>query len=76
MPGHSFAAGTLVALAGGGTKAIEKLKLGDKVLAADPKTGVLTSAEPVTHTFVNHDNDLLDLTVHTMTSVARIKIRT
>jgi hypothetical protein len=35
------------------------------VLAADVATGVVTAAEPVTHTFVNRDDDLLDLKVHT-----------
>jgi hypothetical protein len=36
---NSFVAGTLVKLADGTTKAIEKIKPGDKVLATDPATG-------------------------------------
>ncbi|WP_344496141.1 polymorphic toxin-type HINT domain-containing protein [Nonomuraea monospora] len=44
---NSFAAGTKVLLADGTTKAIEDIKIGDEVIAADPVTG-RTSAEPVT----------------------------
>ncbi|MBB2743669.1 UNVERIFIED_ORG: RHS repeat-associated protein [Microbispora rosea subsp. rosea] len=36
---NSFVAGTLVKLADGATKAIEKVKPGDRVLATDPSTG-------------------------------------
>ncbi|MFG1755024.1 polymorphic toxin-type HINT domain-containing protein [Streptosporangium sandarakinum] len=43
---NSFAAGTMVKLADGTSKAIERIKPGDKVLATDPATGV-TVAEPV-----------------------------
>jgi hypothetical protein len=64
---NSFQAGTLVLLANRTTKAIEQLKLGDRVLAADPRTGVVSGGEPVTHRFTNHDDDLLDLNVHTRT---------
>ncbi|MFC3980082.1 polymorphic toxin-type HINT domain-containing protein [Streptosporangium jomthongense] len=38
-PCNSFVAGTLVKLADGTSKAIEKIKAGDKVLATDPRTG-------------------------------------
>lgn len=39
---NSFVSGTEVLLANGTTKPIEKLKIGDEVLATDPKTGKTT----------------------------------
>jgi RHS repeat-associated protein len=44
---NSFVRGTRVLMADGSTKAIEHVKVGDKVLATDPTTGK-TSAKPVT----------------------------
>ncbi|MFJ1600575.1 polymorphic toxin-type HINT domain-containing protein [Streptomyces sp. NPDC088261] len=44
---NSFVPGTLVAMANGSTKPIEKVKNGDKVLATDPETGE-TTPETVT----------------------------
>ncbi|GGN32879.1 polymorphic toxin-type HINT domain-containing protein [Actinoplanes campanulatus] len=49
--GNSFAAGTLVLLANGRTKAIEDVTVGDLVLATDPVTGE-TQAEEVTDLIV------------------------
>jgi hypothetical protein len=43
---------------------LDQIKIGDKVLATDPKTGK-TQPEPVTAVMVNYDHDLLDLKVHT-----------
>ncbi|MFD5552232.1 HYD1 signature containing ADP-ribosyltransferase family protein [Streptomyces sp. NPDC127068] len=48
-PGNSFTAGTLVAMAAGGQKPIEDVKIGDEVLATDPRTGK-TVAKKVTAT--------------------------
>ncbi|MFF0298601.1 polymorphic toxin-type HINT domain-containing protein [Kitasatospora sp. NPDC004614] len=60
---NSFPAGTLVQLADGTTKAINKLEIGDEVLATDPQTGV-TRPEPVTATIVNPDDaDFTTLTL-------------
>jgi hypothetical protein len=44
------------------TVPISQVQVGDTVLATDPSTGV-TSAQPVEQVWVNHDDDLLDLTV-------------
>ncbi|MCT9078513.1 ricin-type beta-trefoil lectin domain protein [Streptomyces fulvoviolaceus] len=49
--GNSFVPGTLVLMADGTTKAIEDVKLGDKVMATDPETGE-TRAEEVTATIL------------------------
>jgi len=64
-PKCSFAPATPVLLADGKTKAIGKLKVGDKVEAADPTTGKEVGARTVQHVWINHDTDLLDLTVST-----------
>ncbi|MEV4289598.1 Hint domain-containing protein [Nonomuraea bangladeshensis] len=45
--GNSFVAGTRVLMANGETKPIEDVKIGDKVVAADPETG-RTESRPVT----------------------------
>jgi RHS repeat-associated protein len=47
---NSFVAGTQVLMDNGITKPIEKIKVGDRVMAADPKTGK-THPEPVTASF-------------------------
>ncbi|HEY6795880.1 MAG TPA: polymorphic toxin-type HINT domain-containing protein [Kineosporiaceae bacterium] len=60
----SFSGDTAVLMADGTTKPIKDIKVGDKVEASDPATGVIT-AEPVTATHLNDDHNLLDLTVHT-----------
>ncbi|MBB6570711.1 hypothetical protein HPO96_26755 [Kribbella sandramycini] len=58
---NSFRAGTLVQMANGGQKPIEEVKLGDLVLAADPKTGKLF-AQPVVRTISGYGaKDLVDL---------------
>ncbi|MEU5314946.1 polymorphic toxin-type HINT domain-containing protein [Streptomyces sp. NPDC021562] len=61
----SFAPSTRVLMAGGKTKAISKIKVGDKVQAADPKSGKHQGARTVQHVWINHDHDLLSLTIRT-----------
>lgn len=60
--GQSFAPDTLVVLADRSTKAISTITASDLVLATDPATGV-TAPQPVSGVWVNHDTDLLDLTI-------------
>ena len=59
---HSFKAGTLVLMADGTRKPIEKIKVGDRVTATDPQTGKSTT-EQVTATHLNVDEDLTDVEV-------------
>ncbi|MFC9932300.1 polymorphic toxin-type HINT domain-containing protein [Streptomyces sp. NPDC127190] len=63
--GCSFTPTTRVLMKHGKTKAIAKIKVGDSVEAADPKTGKHQGPRQVLARFINHDNDLIDLTVHT-----------
>ena len=55
----SFAGKTLVLMADGTRKPIAKIKVGDRVMATDPATGV-TAPEVVTHVWV-HTDDLTNL---------------
>jgi RHS repeat-associated protein len=64
-PRCSFAPTTPVLLANGKTKPIGKLKVGDKVESANPNTGKEEGARTVQHIWINHDTDLLDVTVST-----------
>ncbi|GAA0927045.1 polymorphic toxin-type HINT domain-containing protein [Streptomyces thermoalcalitolerans] len=60
-----FLAGTGVLMSDGTTKDIEDIKVGDKVLATDPKTGA-TSEREVTATIVTDgDKHFVDLTITT-----------
>ena len=61
----SFAPSTPVLLADGKTEPIGKLKVGDKVESANPDTGKEEGGRSVQHVWINHDTDLLDLTVST-----------
>jgi hypothetical protein len=61
----SFSPETPVLMDGGKTKPIGKIKTGDRVQAADPKTGKHQGARTVQHVWINHDNDLLDLAIRT-----------
>ncbi|MFJ3804587.1 RHS repeat-associated core domain-containing protein [Streptomyces sp. NPDC090088] len=61
----SFAPATLVLIANGKTKPIRDVKPGDKVEAADPETGKHQGTRTVQHVWINHDHDLLDLTIRT-----------
>ncbi|WP_307675027.1 polymorphic toxin-type HINT domain-containing protein [Streptomyces sp. V4I2] len=60
---HSFLPGTKVLLAGGKTKPIEKVKLGDKITVTDPKTGGATVREVVGTIVTEDDKHFVDLTV-------------
>ncbi|MFH9554553.1 RHS repeat-associated core domain-containing protein [Streptomyces sp. NPDC017435] len=59
----SFTPGTPVLLANGKSKPIGKIKLGDKVATADPKTGKRKGAHVVSAVWINHDYDLVDLRI-------------
>ncbi|MGW7002512.1 polymorphic toxin-type HINT domain-containing protein [Streptomyces sp. NPDC054933] len=61
----SFTPTTQVLVAHGKTKPIGKIKPGDQVETADPHTGKPKGTRTVLARFVNHDDDLIDLTVHT-----------
>ncbi|WP_433200405.1 RHS repeat-associated core domain-containing protein [Dactylosporangium sp. CS-047395] len=61
-PGNSFAPATPVLMVDGSTKAIEDIKVGDRVLSTDPAND-LTVGEPVTDLHLNKDTELTDLTV-------------
>ncbi len=60
--GGSFSPDTQVVMADGSTKPLNEIKVGDKVQATDPKTGK-TTAQSVTTLWVNHDTDLMNVTV-------------
>ncbi len=59
----SFTSATLVATARG-EQAIGSLHVGEKVWAYNPKTHRM-ELEPILHVWINHDNDLVDLTLTT-----------
>lgn len=59
---HSFAAGTLVLMAGGATKAIQNIDIGDEVVSTDPDAEH-TTTEVVTALHHNLDTDLADVTI-------------
>jgi len=50
-----------------GQQAIGTLQVGERVLAYNPKTGKLEQ-EPILHVWINHDHDLVDLTLTTTTT--------
>ncbi|MFJ4691733.1 RHS repeat-associated core domain-containing protein [Streptomyces sp. NPDC088766] len=59
----SFTPTTPVLLANGKSKPIGKIKPGDKVEAADPKTGKHKGLRAVSAVWINHDYDLVDLRI-------------
>ncbi|WP_018565527.1 ricin-type beta-trefoil lectin domain protein [Streptomyces sp. PsTaAH-124] len=59
---NSFPGTTDVVLADGSRKPIRDVRLGDRLLAADPATG-RNRSEPVTRTFRHTTEDLLDVTL-------------
>ncbi|MFG2960811.1 RHS repeat-associated core domain-containing protein [Streptomyces sp. NPDC048291] len=61
----SFSPDTPVLMDGGKTKPIGKIRPGDKVEAADQKTGRHVGAREVQQVWINHDTDLLDLVIRT-----------
>ncbi|MFG2628202.1 Hint domain-containing protein [Streptomyces sp. NPDC048473] len=69
---HSFPSGTQVLLADGTTRAIEDIRIGDRVAASDPQVG-LTVTRPVTNTFTTKDDkDFTQLTVTTDQGLATV----
>jgi pretoxin HINT domain-containing protein len=60
--GQSFTPSTEVLLANGTTIPIGEVKIGTMVMAANVKTGQVR-AERVTHLWIDHDTDLMDVTV-------------
>jgi hypothetical protein len=52
-----------------GEQAIGRLQVGDQVTACDPDTGK-ASTQMVEHVWINHDNDLLDVTLAKASGVA------
>ncbi|MER7371367.1 polymorphic toxin-type HINT domain-containing protein [Streptomyces lanatus] len=60
---HSFLPGTKVLMAGGSTKPIEKVNLGDKVVVTDPDSGETTVREVVGTIVTEDDKHFVDLTV-------------
>ncbi|MFD7717638.1 Hint domain-containing protein [Streptomyces sp. NPDC059814] len=67
---HSFLPGTPVLLADGRRIAIEEVRVGDRVEATDPYSG-LTQARRITRTFTTHDDKaFVRLTVRTASGTA------
>ncbi|MFF4198307.1 polymorphic toxin-type HINT domain-containing protein [Nonomuraea sp. NPDC001831] len=62
---NSFVPGTAVLMADGSTKPIEKVELGDKVKATDPKTGKTTSRPVVNVITGEGKKNLVQITVDT-----------
>ncbi|MFJ8870126.1 RHS repeat-associated core domain-containing protein [Streptomyces sp. NPDC102473] len=60
---HSFLPGTKVLGANGKTKPIKDVKLGDKIVATDPKTGRTTVREVVRTITTEDDKHFVDLTI-------------
>ena len=60
--GESFTPNTRVVMANGTTQSLDQVKVGDKVLATDPATGK-KGPQTVTKVWVNHDTDLMDVTI-------------
>jgi large repetitive protein len=69
--GKSFTASTEVLTASGALVAISKLKIGEKVLATNTKTGK-TTAGTISTVLVHHDTNRYDLTVKTAHGTAVI----
>ncbi|MCC5476870.1 RHS repeat-associated core domain-containing protein [Streptomyces barringtoniae] len=63
--GCSFAPETPVLMEDGKRKPIGKIKVGDKVQSANPQTGKRQGSRTVQHVWINHDHDLLDVTIRT-----------
>jgi RHS repeat-associated protein len=60
--GGSFTPNTSVVMANGSTKPLNQIQVGDQVEATDPATGA-KSAQTVTAVWINHDTDLMNVTV-------------
>ncbi|WP_266510094.1 polymorphic toxin-type HINT domain-containing protein [Streptomyces uncialis] len=60
---NSFTPGTRVLMADGATKPIEDVRVGDKVLAANPKTGKVAAHTVTAELFGNSVRDLVRITI-------------
>jgi hypothetical protein len=69
--GQSFSPDTLVLLANGTKRPIAELKVGDRVWSVDPENGQ-TSGQLVQAVLIDHDADLLDLTITNPADVASV----
>ncbi|MET9795758.1 polymorphic toxin-type HINT domain-containing protein [Nocardiopsis alba] len=67
--GNSFASGTLVVMADGTTKAIEDIRVGEKVLATDPEGGEEGPREVLATIIGSGTKTLVEITVDTTTQV-------
>jgi hypothetical protein len=68
---ESFAAGTRVLMADGGTRPIADVRVGDMVTATDPRTGQ-SASEPVTRVSRHYDTALADVDVRAGPEVATL----
>ncbi|GGV12751.1 hypothetical protein GCM10010293_03800 [Streptomyces griseoflavus] len=73
---HSFLPGTKVLLANGKTKPIEEVKLGDKVVTTDTKTGEKTVREVAGTIVTEDDKHFSDLTVKTASGKSEALVAT
>ncbi|AZM64727.1 sugar-binding protein [Streptomyces sp. WAC 01420] len=73
---HSFLPGTKVLLANGKSKPIEKVKLGDKVVTTDTKTGKKTVREVAGTIVTEDDKHFSDLTVKTASGTSQALVAT
>jgi RHS repeat-associated protein len=71
-PTNSFAAGTLVLMAGGSTKPIQDVKVGDQVANAEPDSAQVQSHTVEATHITDDDRDFVDLTVETPAGRASI----
>ena len=62
---NSFSPDTSVLMGNGRTQKLKDIQIGDTVEAADPDTGKHQGPRSVTATHINHDTDLVDITVQT-----------
>ena len=69
--GQSFSPDTLVLLANGNKRPIAELKAGERVWSFDPETGH-TSGQLVQAVLVNHDTELIDLTITSPADVTSV----
>ncbi|MCX8561181.1 Hint domain-containing protein [Mycolicibacterium mucogenicum] len=69
--GQSFSPETLVLLADGTKRPIAELKVGDRVWSVDPETG-RTSGQLVQAVLIDHDTELLDVTITNPADVASV----
>ncbi|MEU6212364.1 polymorphic toxin-type HINT domain-containing protein [Streptomyces sp. NPDC047023] len=69
---NSFVAGTMVLLANGGSKPIERWVAGDEVRATDPETGETAAKEVTATIYTEDDKKYTDLSIRTDADVKTI----